>query len=105
MALVGILEVWSKTDLHQPMAHEIVSGAQASVPSELTALRNSQCLAAKISRLSGEPTSNGHLCQWSTVTRLLQVQNVRRSETVCDVRSHRTVRCTIRIGEVNGRLL
>jgi hypothetical protein len=69
----------------------------------LSGILRAPCL--KITGLSGKPTSNGHLRQRSTTTRLLWVQNIRRSETVCDVRSHRTVHCTTRTDEVNGRLL
>jgi hypothetical protein len=73
--------------------HRTVSGAQAGEPKELAALGNSQSSMSKNHRTSGEPTSNGHLRQRSTVTRLLWVQNIRRSEAVCDVRSHQTVQC------------
>jgi hypothetical protein len=43
--------------------------------------------------LSSEPRANNHLHQWSTTTRLPWVRDIRSSETVSDVRSHRTVRC------------
>jgi hypothetical protein len=56
----------------------------------------------KIIGLSGEPTSNGRLHQWSTT---ITVCSVRRSEIVCDVRCHRTVQCTTMTCEFNGRLL
>jgi hypothetical protein len=100
-------------------AHWTVSGAQVGAPNELAALGKTQRSSAKnhqtvwcVTGLSGEPMSNGHLCQRSTATRLLRVQNVRKSETVCDVRSHRTIWCTTGLcsapqgfDEFNGRML
>jgi hypothetical protein len=89
-----LLQVWSKTYLHQPAAHRTVPGAQVGEHNELATLGILRASRLKITGLSDEPTSNGHLRQRSTATRLLRVQNVMRSEAVCDVRSHRTVRCT-----------
>jgi hypothetical protein len=61
-----------------------------------------RALWLKITGLSGAPTSNDRLHQRSTAT---AVCSGRRLETVYDVRSHRTVRCTTRIGKFNGQLL
>jgi hypothetical protein len=77
--------------------HWIVSGAQVGTPNELAALEKTQCSSAKNHRIVRWATSNGHLHQRSTATRLLWVQNARSLETVCDVRSHQTVRCATRL--------
>jgi hypothetical protein len=58
--------------------------------------------------LSGEPTTNDHLRQWSTATgtNTVRKQSVVRNSPVapdCPV-CHRTVRCTTGAGESNGRL-
>ena len=53
MTLGAIQQVWSKTDLHQPAAHRIVSGAQAGEHNELTTLRILRAPRLKITGLSG----------------------------------------------------
>jgi hypothetical protein len=58
----------------------------------------------KFTELSDEPTTNGHLRQRSTATRLPWVRNVRSQKQSATIMSHWTVRCATRTGESNGRL-
>jgi hypothetical protein len=73
--------------LLQPEVHQTVSGAQAGALRKLVALGKSKHSSAKnhwtvrcATRMSGEPTSNGHLRQRSTAATAtgLERQKVRR---------------------------
>jgi hypothetical protein len=87
--------------------HQTVSDAQAGAPNELVALGKRGATWLKFIGLSDvHQTSRWVHDQWSSspIVDCHAVWGVRRSETVSDVRSHRTVQCTTRANESNGRL-